>query len=113
MAYIGRIEDISESAPIDPSKWLTLIDSQPSLRHVPPFKGINPFTREPCEYNAPASTGQIINNGERVGAIEWAQDGSPYLLVNADDEWRDFVAIIAADVASRLGARYVPIADEG
>jgi hypothetical protein len=84
-----------------------------SLRHVPSHKGINPFTRQPCEFNAPASTAQITFDGARVGAIEWAMDGSPLLLVHADDEWMDYVASVAEGVAFLFGARFVRIRDEG
>jgi hypothetical protein len=88
---------------------MQLIDSHPALRHVPPHTGINPFTREPWEYNAPASTAQITVEGTRVGAIEWAMDGSRYLLVHAAEGRVDFVESVATDVATTLGACFVRI----
>jgi len=107
MPYIGQIEAAYQSAPIDGSEWMGLIDSHRALRHVPPKMGVNPFTRKSCEFKAPASSAQVAANSARVGGIQWAMDGSPYLLVDADDEWIDFVATIAEEVASTLGARFV------
>jgi hypothetical protein len=107
MAYLGRIEAISESAEIDPTVWFKLIDAQGPLRHVPPVMGINPFTRQPCEVNAPSSTAQVCIDGVPVGTISWATDGSPCLLVDADDESVEYVARIAEDVATALGAHFV------
>lgn len=86
---------------------MELIDSHGALQHVPPAKGINPFTRQVCEYNAPSSTARIVISGARIGAIEWAMDGSPLLLVHADEESVEFVAKIAEDVGALLGARFV------
>jgi hypothetical protein len=107
MPYIGQIEAVSESAPIDGRQWIDLIDSHGSLDHVPPVMGINPFDRQPCEYNAPSSTARVVIGGVRVGAIGWAVDGSPVLLVDANEESVEDVAKVAEGVARRLGARFV------
>jgi hypothetical protein len=48
MVLIGHIE---ASGGIESDKWLALIKSHHALANVPPRKGVNPFTREPCELN--------------------------------------------------------------
>jgi hypothetical protein len=106
MVYIGQIEAVSASEPIDGRQWLDLIDSHGALDHVPPVMGINPFNRQPCEYKAPGSTARIVIGGARIGAIEWAMDGSAVLLVLANEESVEDVASVAEDIASRLGARF-------
>jgi hypothetical protein len=105
MSYIGQIEFPSRQSVGRP--WLRLIDSHPALGHPPPVMGFNPATRQPIEIKVPGSTAQIVKDGMRVGGIEWAMDDSPWLLVDADDAWVDYVVIIAEDVASRLGGRFV------
>jgi hypothetical protein len=112
MLFLGRIEAVSESNPIDPGKWLALIDSHRSLGHVLPHVGINPFTREPCEYKAPASTAAIRIGLARVGSIWWAMDGSPFLIVQAQEDSAEGVASIADEVATMLGARFVRETDD-
>jgi hypothetical protein len=107
MPYIGQIEAVAGSAKIDGRKWMELIDSHGSLDHVPPVMGINPFNRQPVEYNAPGSTARIVIGGVSIGAIEWAMDGSPVLLVDSDEEWVEDVAKVAGEVAMRLGTRFV------
>jgi hypothetical protein len=107
MPYIGQIEAIGGSAGIDARRWMELIDSYGSLAHVPPVTGINPATRQPCEFNAPSSTARVMRGGARIGAILWALDGSPFLLVEADEEAADEVAKVAENIASRLDARFV------
>lgn len=107
MLFIGRIEAASDSAKIDPNRWLAMIDSHGSLGHVPPKKAINPFTRKPCEVNAPASTAVVRVGEAGVGSIWWALDGSPFLIVQAEEESADAVAKIAEEVATELGARFV------
>jgi hypothetical protein len=69
MPFLGQIEVASESAKIDPKSWVALIDSHGSLGHGPPHKGINPFTCEPSEYKAPASTAVVLIDGADVGYI--------------------------------------------
>src|SRR5262245_48708481 len=107
MLFLGRIEAVSESTEIDPGNWLALIDSHGSLGHVPAHMGINPFTRKPMEFKAPASTAAVRIGGVRVGSIFWALDGSPYLLVQAEEESAEAVADIAEEIATALGARFV------
>jgi hypothetical protein len=103
---LGRIEALSDLG-IDPSTWLALIDSHRSLGHVPPHSAIKPGTQERCEYKAPASTAIVFASGARAGLIEWALDGSPYLLVDAEEESAQVVAEIAQEAATLLGAKLV------
>jgi hypothetical protein len=106
---VGRIEAVSESAPIDPTKWLALIDSHRSLAHVPPIKKPNPFKPgEMMDIKAPASTAVVSVKGHGIGCIYWAVDGSPILCVGAEDmEWVATVSAIAEGIAALLGARFV------
>jgi hypothetical protein len=115
MESVGCIEAASESAPIDPKRWLALIDSHRSLAHVPPQMRPNPFKPgEMMEVNAPASTAIISVNGRRIGSIWWAMDGSPILWVHAEDkESVGTVSTIAEEIAVLLGARFVREQDTG
>jgi hypothetical protein len=108
MPFVGQIEPFSEATKIDPKGWLALIDSHDSLGHVPPRKSINPFTRQPMEVKAPASTAVVLIDGADVGSISWAMDGSPVLIVDAEDGSEEAVAKVAEEVAKALGARFVP-----
>jgi len=107
MMFLGRIEPVSASSPIDPDKWLALIDSHDSLVHMPSRVGINPFTREPWEYKGSPSTGIIQKGGTKIGSIWWAMDGSPFLIVQAEHDLAEAVAGIAEEIAIILGARFV------
>ena len=111
MPFLGRIVLVSSSRKTVGSKWLEIIDSHPSLRHVPPVMGINPFNHQPCEYNAPASTAQVLANGVQIGSIEWEQDGSRFLnvILHVEDEQSAMVVVgVAAELAALLSARFVP-----
>jgi hypothetical protein len=109
MESVGRIEAASESAPIDPKRWLAMIDSHRSLAHVPPRKRPNPFKPgEMMEVKSPASTANVSANGRCIGSIWWAMDGSPILCVHAEDkESIGTVSTIAEEIAVQLGARFV------
>ena len=107
MLLLGRIEVVPESSAIDSGKWLALIDSHGSLGRLPGHLGINPFTRKPIEYKAPASTAAIRISEAEVGSIFWAMDGTPCLIVQAEEGSAEAVAHIAEEVATALGARFV------
>jgi hypothetical protein len=107
MLFIGQIEALGRSAKIDRDKWIELIDSHLSLTHVPPVKGVNPFTRQPFVYSAPDSTAQIVVGRTTIGLMQWALDGSPFLQVHANDASVEDVVKVAEDIASMLGARFV------
>jgi len=104
MVIIGRIE-----APggIESGKWLDLIESHPALANAPTRKGVNPFTRQPCEYKPPASSALIRKDGAEIGSIYCAMDGSPTLVVQAQEDLVDAVAGVAADIAGSLGGHFV------
>jgi hypothetical protein len=107
MILLGEIEAVSEAAPLDAAKWLSLIDSHESLGHVPSKMGINPFTKKPTEYKSPASTARICVEGASVGSIGWALDGSLSLIVEAEENSVDLVTKTAEEVARTLGGRFV------
>jgi hypothetical protein len=112
MLSLGQIQAVPGSSAIDSSKWLALIDSHSALEHTPARKGVNPFTREPCEYKAPASTASVRIEGARVGSIFWAMDGSPCLIVQAEEHSAEAVANIAEQIAKALGGQFVREIDE-
>jgi hypothetical protein len=107
MLLLGRIEAVSECGPIDPAQRLALIDVHGSLGHVPSHRGINPFTRQPWEYKAPDSTAAVRIAGTLVGSILQALDGSPCLIVQAEEYAAEAVAKIAGEVATMIRARFV------
>jgi hypothetical protein len=107
MKCLGQIQAVPGSAAIDSSKWLALIDSHGALEHVPARKGINPFTREPVDYKAPATSALIRVQGAQIGSIFWAMDGSPYLMVQAEEGSVETVAALAREIAAALGAQFV------
>ena len=106
MAFIGQIEGASGSNGIDKDSWIRLIDSHPQLSVVPPQKGINPFTRKPIEFKALPTSAIVCIGGEEIGSISWAQDGSPSLIVEADDKSADAIASLAQELAIDLGGTF-------
>ena len=103
LIIIGQIE-ASEGIALD--KWLALIKMHGALASVPPRKGINPFTRQPCEYKAPTSTAIIRKGSTDIGLIYWAMNGSPLLIVEAEWDACDIVASIVEDIARSLAGRF-------
>jgi hypothetical protein len=107
-AVIGQIEASPPTPGIDQRKWLSLIGSSRRLAPVPPRQGGNPFTGKGMELRAPATTANVMIDDTEVGVIYWAMDGSPILIVDAQEGWAESVASIAAALANTLGARFVP-----
>jgi hypothetical protein len=103
MVIVG---EIGASGGIEADKWLALIKSHEALANVPPRMGVNPFTRQPCEYKAPESSAVIHKAGADIGGIHWAMDGSPILVVEAHEDSIDAAARVAADVADALGGHF-------
>jgi hypothetical protein len=111
--YIGRIE--AEPPGIERAKWLALVDSHPHLRTRTgtPHMGISPFTRKPTEFKPRRRTGIVDVGGGDIGTIDWAMDGSPMLLVNAEDGSTDAVIPIAEQIAAALQGHFVREEDFG
>lgn len=107
MELIGHIEVGDGLVEIDEGRWVALIREHPALAPIPPRQGINPFTKEPCEFKAPASTASVMVDGSRRGSICRAEDGSPVLLVDADESDLDAVAEIAREIAQDLGGHFL------
>jgi hypothetical protein len=101
------IGEIGASGGIEADKWLALISSHDALANVPPRMGINPFTRQRCEYKTPASSALIRQSDADIGLIYSAMDGSPKLIVQAREDSVDAVSRVAAEIASALGGRFV------
>ena len=104
--FIGQI--VAPSG-IASDKWLALTKSHKSLAIVPPGvrMGINPFTRQPCEFKTPASTALVQEDRTKIGSIYWAMDGSPILIVDAEEDSMDTAARIAEEIAASLGGQFV------
>ena len=101
------IGEIVASTGIESDKWIALIKSHGALANVPPRKGINPFTHQPCEYKASSSTALVQKGGADIGSIYWAMDGSPMLIVQSQEDSVDTVVSIAEEIASSLGGQFV------
>ncbi|MCC7419139.1 MAG: hypothetical protein IT428_02545 [Planctomycetaceae bacterium] len=107
MVALGQIKGLFDSVGIDVAKWLALIDEHALLKHVPPRKGINPFTREACELKAPASTAIVHSGGTEIGSISLATDGSELLIVQSHEGSAEVVTRIAEELARLLGGQFV------
>jgi hypothetical protein len=111
MRVIGLIKGKTEGERINPNSWIDLIRSHPSLSSVPPRTGINPFTRAPIEFKAPATSAIVSIDGEEIGSISWAQDDTPLLFVEAEPGSERTVAGIAEELAKTLGGIFVRESD--
>jgi hypothetical protein len=107
MTSIGRIEGGPRDNRIDQGEWIALIKSLPSLAPIRPTKGINPFTGKPIEFKSPVTSASVCIEGTELGSLSWAMDGSPILIVYANDEAAATVASVAEQVAQKLGAHFV------
>ena len=104
MLIIGKIV---ASTGIEIDRWLTLIKSHAALGNATPRKGINPFTRQPCDYEPSPSSALVRKGGADIGSIYPAMDGSPLLIVESNEDSTETVASIAEDVACSLGGQFV------
>ena len=107
MDLLGTIEPIAGTT-FGRSEWISLIGAHPALAPVQPLLGINPFTKRPHLYKAPRDFARVLVEGSQVGSIAWAEDGSEVLVVWSAPAAGADVANVAADVASRLGWRFLP-----
>jgi hypothetical protein len=100
MDFLGSIT----AAPgIDLGRWLQLIESHPKLAAFPSREGINPFTKGPYTYRAHPGDAHVVVNGEKVGAMTWAQDGTNRIDVEGTT---GLVEPVAIEVAAELAGAY-------
>ena len=106
MQLLGTIEP--DDAPLaDPGEWIALIGKHTSLAAALPKQGINPFSKQPYLFKPTQDYAGVLFDGDKVGAIHWAMDGSHRLIVWSEPAARVHVTEIAQDVASQLGWRFV------
>jgi hypothetical protein len=104
MDFIGEIQAKPDPPGINNAQWIEMIHEHPSLEPVPPREGINPFTRKPTVYPAPADSARVVVGGKEVGSMEWAMDDSNMINVYGDPE---VVIPLAREIAEALGGRFV------
>jgi hypothetical protein len=107
MDLLGTIKP-DDSATIERNAWVALISERSFLASVAPRRGINPFTKKPQTFEAPADSARIVLDGVDVGAVHWAEDDSNCLVVWSAPAAKTRVTVIAQDIAARLGMRFVP-----
>jgi hypothetical protein len=107
MDLLGTIEP-GDGTTAERNAWVALIPAHSSLASVTPRQGVNPFTRKPLKFEAPADSARILLDGMDVGAAHWAEDGSDRLVVWSEPAAKTRVALIAQDIAARLGMRFIP-----
>lgn len=65
--------------------WMALIDSHPMLKRPESKMGLNPFSKQPMEFKPNGSSAEIWEDGSEIGQVFAAMDGSPKLIVDAED----------------------------
>jgi hypothetical protein len=105
MAYLGRVTTKLNPPSVDPQRWHDVIGRHPNLSPLPPREGLNPFTKQPYLYPAPAENVRVILDGIEVGSMTWAEDGSCQIAVDGDSAT---VVKIATQVAEELGCVFEP-----
>ena len=107
MDLVGTIRP-GDSATVERNTWVALISAHSFLASVAPRQGVNPFTRKPHAFQAPADSARIVLDGADVGAIRRAEDDSNCLLVWSAPAAKPRVTVIAQDIAARLGMQFAP-----
>ena len=88
-------------------EWIALISAHSALASVAPKQGTNPFSRKPMVYSPSPDAATVVVDGTTIGAIHWAMNDSRQLIVWSEPEVKNRLVVIASDVASRLGWRFV------
>jgi hypothetical protein len=91
---------------IDMERWHEMIGTHLSLAHPPARPGINPFTKQEMVYKPNKYFAQVVLDKGEIGAIYPAMDGSPYLIVDAEESCDKGVREVAEDIARILGGRF-------
>jgi hypothetical protein len=104
MDFLGAILAEPDPPGINNGHWIEMIREHPNLGPVPPREGINPFTRKPTVFHAPADSARVVVGGKEVGSMEWAVDDSNRINVYGDPE---VVTPLAREIAEALGGRFV------
>jgi hypothetical protein len=106
MELLGTIEP-RDGTTAERNAWVALISAHSSLASVTPRQGINPFTRKPHNFEARPESARILLDGMDVGAVSWAQDDSDRLVVHSELAAKTHVALVAQDIADKLGMRFI------
>ena len=88
-------------------EWIALNSAHSALASVAPKQGTNPFSRKPMVYSPSPDAATVVVDGTTIGAIHWAMNDSRQLIVWSEPEAKNRLVVIASDVASRLGWRFV------
>ncbi len=108
MNFLGRIVP-NPSTELNEDPWIALIREHQNLCPVPPHTGINPFSKEPTVFTAPATSAHIVCSEQQIGGIAWSQDESTLLIVHAlEQQHHDRVLDIARSIATALDCSFVP-----
>ena len=104
--YIGTIESNVDKS-ICYQKWVDLVEQLDFLRSMEPRVGINPFTGKEVEFKPRKDIGLVYKGSDKVGSLDWAQDESNVLVVEAFESEVDYVIEIAEKVAEKINASFI------
>jgi hypothetical protein len=101
--FLGAIIATPDPPGVDLERWKQVIAGHPNLAPVSPRVGINPFTKGPFTYRPHPGTAWVVVDGEEVGMMSWAEDGTNQITVWGDSGAADDIAV---GVAGQLGGEY-------
>src|SRR3954470_24943411 len=76
MDFLGEIVREPDPPGIDNRRWIDLIREHPNLVPPEPREGINPFTKKSMVLRPRPDVARVIVDGQEVGSMNWAEDGS-------------------------------------
>jgi hypothetical protein len=103
---VGQIESTSGQPTLDIDSWIAMIDLHPRLQRAEDRPGVNPFTKKPTMFRASPTSGIVKFEEKRAGNIYPAEDGTPVLIVDAEEGCEAAVLGVAEEVAASLGYRF-------
>ena len=103
--FLGSITAPRDTPGIDLGRWIQLIARHQNLVACPSREGINPFTKGPFTYRAHPGDAHVVVNGETVGTMTWAQDGTNRIDVQGTP---GLVEPVAIEVAAAVAGEWIP-----
>jgi len=104
MDFLGVIQAKSDSAGIDKSAWLALIERRRDLLAPEPVTCVNPFTRKHATAYPPKTAVRLFIDGKLIGSFGWAENDENVVIVYGD---LDPVRPVAAELAAELGGEFL------